>query len=121
MGEEAQEVRVRHMKWLILALTLAFGLMGAGLLHQNTKISEQRATIQTLADAQKQAQEREKKLAKALVARDLKIDAQTRKLQDAQSRLSKALQANKSWSDTDVPDDVQKALQRDSGGPAYVP
>ena len=42
---------------------------------------------------------------------------QARKSAEAQQALSEALQANKTWSDTDVPTDVQKSLGGPSGGP----
>lgn len=69
-----------------------------------------------LIDEQKRAVEREDRDRKVLVARQAKIASQARKLAQAQQSLSEALQRNKDWSDTDVPDDVQKALGGPSGG-----
>lgn len=63
-----------------------------------------------LLDEQKRAIEREDRDRKVLVARQAKIVSQARKLAQAEQALSEALQRNKAWSDTDVPDDVQKAL-----------
>lgn len=68
-----------------------------------------------LVDEQKRAIEREDRDRKVLVARQAKIASKQRELDKAQEALSEALQRNKSWSDTDVPDDVQKALDGRSG------
>jgi hypothetical protein len=53
---------------------------------------------------------------KVLVARQAKIAAQSRILTQAQQGVVEALQRNKTWSDTDVPTDVQNALGGHSGG-----
>ena len=69
-----------------------------------------------LVDAQKRAVEREDRDRKVLVARQAKIALQARVLAQTRSALETALQRNKSWSDTDVPDDVQKALDGAGSG-----
>ena len=96
---------------LTLILTLLFGISVWGLfyLHGEKAVLEESNKI--LTEASKRAQEREAASRQLLVARQAKIAAQTRKLAEAQQGLSEALRANKSWSDTDVPTDVQKALQ----------
>lgn len=68
-----------------------------------------------LLDEQKRAIQREDRDRKVLVARQAKIALQARKLAQTEQALSEALQRNKAWSDTDVPDDVQKALGGRSG------
>lgn len=72
----------------------------------------------TLTEAQNRAVEREKLDRKVLVARQAKIASQARKIAQAQEALSEALQRNKDWSDTDVPDEVQKALAGPFDSPA---
>lgn len=96
---------------LILALTY-FVYSGA---EQIGKLKE---VNKVLLEAQNRAIQREQADRKVLVARQVKIASQARKLAQANTALSEALKSNKAWSDTDVPDEVQKALAGPSGGPA---
>ena len=96
---------------LILALTY-FVYSGA---EQIGKLKE---VNKVLLEAQNRAIQREQADRKVLVARQVKIASQARKLAQANTALSEALQRNKSWSDTDVPDEVHKALAGPSGGPS---
>lgn len=70
-----------------------------------------------LVDAAEQAQRRAKADRKVLVARQAEIASKQRELAEAHEALHNSLQRNKAWSDTDVPTDVQKALQGRSDGP----
>jgi uncharacterized protein HemX len=101
---------------VVVALVLALGLSGYGLYYQTQRVAVLADQNKSLVAAAKQAAEREKSTRKVLVARQAKIASQARKLAQSQQALSEALQRNKSWSDTDVPDDVQKALQGRSSG-----
>jgi uncharacterized protein HemX len=96
---------------LILALTY---LVYSGA-EQAGKLKEANSV---LMEAQNRAIQREQADRKVLVARQAKIAAQARKLAQANSALSEALESNKAWSDTDVPTDVQEALRGPIAGPA---
>lgn len=74
------------------------------------EIAELKQSNKVLTEAADRAAERLKSDRKVLVARQAKIASQTRKLAEQEQALSEAIQRNKSWSDTDVPPDVQKAL-----------
>jgi uncharacterized protein HemX len=100
----------------IAALVLALGGMGYMLKKQVEQAAVLEVQVKTIKDAQKQAALRRKKDAATLVAREREIASQARKLADAQQGLSEALQAEKAWSDTDVPTTVQKALSGGSDG-----
>jgi len=102
---------------MLVAAVLALSGLGYGLYHKNSVLSTEN---KTLTAAVERAVEREKQDRKVLVARQAQIASQARKLAQAQRSLSEALQANKSWSDTDVPPDVQNALGGPSGGSAGV-
>ena len=105
-------------KYVIAALLALSGLLGWGLYAQigtNSVLAEQN---KTLTEAAERAVERQKLDRQVLVARQAEIASQARKLAQAQEALSEALQRNKDWSDTDVPDEVQKALHGPSSGPA---
>lgn len=106
-------------KYLIAALAalmVIIGALGYTVKQQVASAAVLKAEVKSLTDAQKQAATRLKKDRATLVAREAKIASQARKLADAQQALSNALQAEKAWSDTDVPTTVQKALTGDSGG-----
>jgi hypothetical protein len=103
-----------HLFLIGLALSLGLGWYSYS---QHVEVVRLRAENQSLMEAQKRAVEREKRDRAVLVARQAKIVSQGRKLAEAQEALSEALQRNKSWSDTDVPDEVQKALSERSDKP----
>ena len=112
--------------YLYLVIGLASLLLGVGLtaksLHaKNAVLASQNAS---LTEAVNRAAVRLKKDRAALLARENKIASQGRKLAQAQEALSEALQRNKTWSDTDVPTDVQEAIVGRSGasdsGPASL-
>jgi hypothetical protein len=99
---------------LLLALLIATGY---GLYAQIGVTAALKSEVTALNAASERAAVRLKKDAKALAAREAKIAAQGRKLAEAQTALSAALQQEKDWSDTQVPDSVQKALNGPPGGP----
>jgi hypothetical protein len=74
----------------------------------------------SLTEASERAAERAKSDRKVLVARQASIAASARKLAQENQGLQNALRSNKTWSDTDVPTDVQNALGGPSDGPAGV-
>lgn len=104
-------------KYLIAALLAVSGLLGWGLYYQIQQNAVLVVERDGATEALERAVERQKQDRQVLVAREAKIASQARKLAQAQQSLSEALQRNKDWSDTDVPDDVQKALGGPSGGP----
>ncbi len=104
------------MKYVIITLLALVGILGWVSYDQIGKNAVLAAEQQSLREASERAVERQKNDRKVLVAREAKIALQARKLAQAQEALSEALQRNKSWSDTDVPDEVQKALAGPSGG-----
>lgn len=99
---------------LLIAALLGLGWFGK---TQYDSASELRTENKTLVDAAEQAQRRAKADRKVLVARQAKIASKQRELAEAHEALQNSLQRNKSWSDTDVPLDVQKALSGRSGEP----
>ena len=92
---------------VLLSLILPLGYL---VYSGGQEIAELKQSNKSLTVAAERAASRAKLDLKVLVARQTKITAQARKLAQAQEALSEALQRNKAWSDTDVPDDVQKAL-----------
>jgi uncharacterized protein HemX len=103
-------------KYLIAALLALSGLLGWGLYYQIQQNAVLVVERDGATEALERAVERQKLDRQVLVAREAKIASKQRELARAQEALQNALQANKSWSDTDVPDDVQKALGGPSGG-----
>lgn len=105
-----------------IIITLAVALGGVVYLYKRDikAVAEENATLTAhlyrATEASKRAQERSKRDAKALVAREAEIASQARKLAEAQQGLQKALGAEQEWSNTNVPTDVQNALSRASGG-----
>lgn len=99
---------------VLLALLALVGWRLDTLTSEKAALTEQN---KTLTEAAERAVEREKLERKVLVARQAKIASKQRELEQAREALQNALQRNKTWSDTDVPDDVQKAL----GGPSDSP
>lgn len=98
-------------------------LAGCGLLWQHTSattaaLRQQEAATKSLTGALQRVLEREQ-ADRALLAARLAEDAvQARNLAAAQAALVEALKRNKTWSDTSVPLDVQKALGDGLRGPA---
>lgn len=64
-----------------------------------------------LTEASNRAAAALKRTQRTLALREKQIASQARKSAEAQEGLSQALQAEKPWSDTHVPTDVQKALR----------
>ena len=97
---------------IITAVVVVLAFAGLGYLynyeHKARVLAEQRA--EQAHEAMNEAQQRSKRVVDMLVARERKIASQARKSAQAQAAVSEALQRNKSWSDTDVPPDVQQAL-----------
>ena len=95
----------------VIAVLLALsGLLGYFVYSGGQEIAELKQTHNRLTEAAERAQARLKYDRQVLVARQAKIAAQTRILDATKTELQNALRANKSWSDTDVPPDVQDAL-----------
>lgn len=110
---------------LLAAILSAWYLVYTG--REEVALAESRteAAVQALHESEA----RSKRVADMLVARERKIASQARISAQAQAAVSEALnsiavfkdrhgvlQRNKSWSDTDVPPDVQEALTGRSGG-----
>lgn len=104
------------MRYVVAGLAVALALCGWGLWAQVEKNGALVAKLDTAEEAIKQAQEQREKDRKVLVARASQIRSQARELAQAREGLSQALRANKDWSDTNVPTDVQKALSGRSDG-----
>ena len=98
---------------MLVAVVLGLSGLGYGLYHKNSVLSTEN---QRLTEASKRAVERELEYRRILGTRAKENAAQARKLARANAALSAALQRNKSWSDTDVPPDVQNALSGPSEG-----
>jgi hypothetical protein len=116
---------MRVMLAIILALVVS--LLGVGYLYrrsaaQNAELSE---SVKSLAAAQERAQESLKLNTAVLGAREKQIAVQARKFGASQESLYTALQANKTWSDTYVPSEVQAVLSvgrgQDSAPSGVVP
>lgn len=109
---------------IILALVLLAAGLGYTVKRQAGQVAALEVKQEALSKALNQAAERVRRDRKALVAREAANAAQARKLAQAQEALSEALQRNKTWSDTDVPAEVQEALVGRSGasnsGPASL-
>ena len=108
------------MKYLLaLIASLALALAGLGFLYQQqaTALASLAEENSVLKEASKRASERIAADRRVLVARQAQIVSQRRILAQSQASLSGALQANKIWSDTDVPPEVQEALGGAPGGP----
>jgi Tfp pilus assembly protein PilV len=103
---------------IITAVVVVLALTGLGYLY--TRGVERETALRTQLEyataAQNQAYKRSESDRKVLIARQAVIAAQARKLAAQTRDLNAALQRNKSWSDTDVPPDVQKSLAEASDG-----
>lgn len=99
---------------LVLILAMLLAGAGYGLKSQYDSIHDLRAANEVLTEAAERATARAKQDRQVLVARQAQVASTARKLALTERALQEALQANKSWSDTDVPEDVQRAL----GGPS---
>ena len=100
---------------ILIALLALLGWQLDGAKADKAALAEQN---KALTEAAARAVERQKADRQVLVARQAKIAAKQRELKKAQEALSEALQRNNDWRDTNVPDEVQKALGGPSGGPA---
>ena len=101
----------------VIAVLLALsGLLGYFVYSGGQEIAELKQTHNRLTEAAERAKARLKYDRQVLVARQAKIASQTRKLAEQEMALQNALESNKTWSDTDVPPDVQRALSGPSGG-----
>lgn len=95
---------------IIIAIIAALGICGYGWYAEIRHGAEQNAALQAKSDALERAARRVKSDAKALVAREAEIASKRRILIAEERRLQNALQRNIDWRNTNVPDDVQKAL-----------
>jgi hypothetical protein len=96
---------------IITVLLALLGATGWLLKSQYTTNATLRVENTVLVEAADRAAEASKRDRQVLVARQAEIASTTRKLAQAQRNLAEALQRNNSWSDTHVPDEVQKALR----------
>ena len=103
------------MKYLILSLVLALAATGWGLWAQVHRNGELSVKLEGTEKALSGLIEQREKDRRVLVARAQKIAQNGRDLAKAQEALSQALQANNDWSNTNVPTEVQRALQGPSG------
>ena len=108
---------MRTLTLVLSALVLALAGLGYGQYHKNSVLSTEN---QRLQEASKRAVERELEYRRILGTRQKEIASQRLKLQAAETALQNALRANKTWSDTDVPTDVQNALGGASDGSGGV-
>jgi hypothetical protein len=107
----------RFINYFALVLIVLFGISIWGTVHYRDKARVAVAERQVLTKALETVQEQRKIDAGVLASRQAELAVQRRKLAAAQAGLLEALQANKTWSDTDVPPEVQKALSGRFGGP----
>lgn len=107
----------KYLVAAIAALTLALAAMGFLYRGEVRAGAKTRAELQTATTALHGVAKQRKRDANTVAAWQAQNAATGRKLAQAQQALSEALQAEKGWSDTSVPTEVQKALLRDSGGP----
>lgn len=107
-----------------IIITLAVALSGVVYLYKrdlrdlsaaNASLND---SVDRLTEASKRAQERSKRDAKALVAREREIASQARILAGQEQVLQNALQRDNDWSNTNVPPAVQEAL---AGASSPVP
>lgn len=101
----------------IAALVAALG-MGWVAKTQYDDARYLRTENKAFKEAADRALVREERDRKIIAASQNKIALQARRWAETRAALAEALQRNKEWSDTHVPDDVQKALGGGSGGPA---
>lgn len=101
--------------WIAIAI-LGLGLAALGLLYRSEvrKGAQDRERLQTATDALDRVAVQRKKDLATLAARARENRATGLELAQAQEALQKALQAEKGWSDTEVPEGVRKALTEDS-------
>lgn len=97
---------------MVIATIALLSLLAAG-----WQIKRQFTQVAELEASNKRLQTQLSTIAEGLAAtktvlrkRETAYNLQAQKLQSAQQELQGALQANKDWSATDVPPDVQKAL-----------
>ena len=109
--------------YLIIGTVLlgTFGFLGYSLYEAGGSIAALRQENKGLREASNRAVERANWDRQALLARQAELSTSRTKLAHAQQALQNALRANKSWSDTDVPPDIQKALGGAGSGPQSGP
>lgn len=94
----------------VLALFASLTVLGFYAYSLREDVATLAGSNKSLTAAVNRAILREQADRKVLVARQAQMALQARKLAETQRGLEKALQANKAWSDTDVPKDVRDAL-----------
>lgn len=101
-----------------VAASLLACLLGLGWYadHTRTALAAEKIKNTELSDALGRAVASEQRARKALVARQAANAVEARRFKQVQEALSEALQRNKTWSDTDVPPDVQNAVNGPSDG-----
>ena len=111
-----------YMNRILVIGALLLSLAGMGYLayHQTGRVAELQASVTSLTEASNRAAESAKSDRALLVSRQKEIASQARKLAQARAGLTEALQRNQAWSNTNVPDDVKRALGGPPSGPAGV-
>ena len=99
-------------------MALGFGIQSYRLEALRADNAAVLAERDRLTEAHNRAVAGLKRAQRTLRTREAEIAAQARLLAEAQEGLKSALQAEKEWSDTDVPPAVQKALGGALRGPA---
>ncbi|MBT9134292.1 MAG: hypothetical protein DDT38_01023 [Firmicutes bacterium] len=102
----------------LIAVALGFGIQSYRLEALRADKAAVLAERDRLTEAHNRAVEGLKRAQRTLRTREAEIASQARLLAEAQEGLKSALQAEKEWSDTDVPPAVQDALGGALRGPA---
>jgi hypothetical protein len=121
MFSEIKNIGLIVLTCLALALGVGIWLQTERLSTANTVFTELSSRHKTLADAYERALVRAETDRKALVARQAEIALQARKFAQQKHALQNALSAAEQWAATQVPPDVQKALQRPPDALPAVP
>lgn len=108
----------KYLWGVIALLTLACSLLLSKYADQVAALSKQSEAVMRLQYEQKQANMRREKDLSTLVAREADRRSTGLKLARAEQALSEALERNKTWSDTNVPTDIQDRILGLSDGPA---
>lgn len=121
MFTELKSMGLIVLTCIALALGVGMYLQTSRLATANTAFTELSHRHTVLAAAHERALVRAESDRKALVARQAEIVSQARKFAQQKHALQNALSAAEQWAATQVPPDVQKALQRPPGALPAVP
>jgi len=104
----------------LIAVALGLGIQSYRLEALRADKAAVLAERDRLTEAHNRAVEGLKRAQRTLRTREAEIASQARLLAEAQEGLKSALQAEKEWSDTDVPPAVQKALREGIQAPGQA-